>query len=77
MTRIGMRKVTWNICTSSGRPDYVPEVVSCQTPPGPVPLRREEGLALFEPFLGFADSTVQNPGLPIRLQVCVQTCDLH
>ena len=25
--------------------------------------------------IGFADSTVQDPGLPIRLQVCVQTCD--
>ena len=37
-----------------------------QTPP----LRREKGLAHFEPFLGFADSTVQDPELPIRFEVC-------
>ena len=29
-----------------------------------------KGLAHFEPFLVFADSTVQDPGLPIRLQAC-------
>ena len=33
----------------------------------------QEGLAQLEPLLGFADSTVQDLGLPIRLQVCVQT----
>ena len=30
----------------------------------------EKGLAHFEHFLVFADSTVQDPGLPIRLQAC-------
>ena len=34
-------------------------------------------LLVFELFLGFADSIVQNPGLPIRLHVCNQAYDLH
>ena len=38
--------------------------------PRPHPQKEEEGLAHFEPFLVFADSTVQDPGLPIRLQAC-------
>ena len=37
-----------------------------QTPPP----HGEKGLAHFERYLVFADSTVQEPGLPIRLQVC-------
>ena len=36
----------------------------------------EKGLAHFEPFLVFADSTVQDPGLPIRLQACDFSCDI-
>ena len=42
--------------------------------PGPQAKRAwEEGLALFEPFLG---STVQDPGLPIRLQG-PQVCNIE
>ena len=32
-----------------------------------------KGVAHFEPFLGFADSTVQDPELPIR---CDLSCDI-
>ena len=38
--------------------------------PRPHPQKEGKGLAHFEPFLVFADSTVQDPGLPIRLQAC-------
>ena len=38
--------------------------------PRPHPPKEGKGLAHFEPFLVFADSTVQDPGLPIRLQAC-------
>ena len=46
--------------------------------PRPHPQKGGKGLAHFEPFLVFADSTVQDPGL-IRLQACdlqitVRTC---
>ena len=33
--------------------------------PDPVP-KKGKGLAHFEPFLVFADSTVQDPGLPVK-----------
>ena len=35
-----------------------------------------KGSAHFEPFLGFADSTVQDPGLPIRFEACDISCDI-
>ena len=46
-------------------------IVSCPDPT----LCKEKGLAHFKPFLVFADSTVQDPGLPIRLQACDFSCD--
>ena len=36
---------------------------------------KEKGLADFEPFLVFADLTVQDPGLSIKLQACALSCD--
>ena len=48
----------------------------CSLVPRPHPRKKEEGLAHFEPFLVFADSTVQDPGLPIRLQACDFSCDI-
>ena len=41
--------------------DIAPKFLRPWTPPS----RGRKGLALFEPFLGCADSTVQDPGLPI------------
>ena len=37
---------------------------------------RGKGLAHFEPFLGLADSTVQDPGLPIIFKACDFQCDI-
>ena len=34
------------------------------------------GLAHFEPFLGFADSTVQDSELPIRFEAYDFSCDI-
>ena len=42
--------------------------------PDPTP-HRESGLAHFRPFLVVADSAVQDPGLPIRLQACGLSCE--
>ena len=51
------------------------ELVSC---PDPTPKRgKGSGTIRAVQESCFADSTVQDLGLPIRLQVCVQTCDLH
>ena len=33
-------------------------------------------LAHFEPFLGFADLTLQDPELPIRFEACDFSCDI-
>ena len=41
-----------------------------------VPFAREKGLACFEPFLGLADSTVQDPELSVRFEACDFSCDI-
>ena len=71
-------KTVWTpyIGETLSSPPAPPASSSCYVVLCPDPtLCKEKGLAHFEPFLVFADSTVQDPGLPIRLQACDFSCD--